>query len=377
MTGADDMNLGVSLYPDKTEFEQDKQYLEMAKRFGVTRVFMSFLQIDIQNPKKSVKRIKESARYAKAIGMEVDLDIHPMVFKYIGNDETDLSYFYEMGIHTLRLDAGYDGRTEAMMTHNPYGIHIEINMSRATHELEHILDYCPNRKQLRGSHNFYPQRYTGLSDEAFVHCSKRFLQENLHSAAFITSQDALISPWPVSEGLCTLENHRYLPLDIQLRHMKMMQLVDDVFIGNAFASEQELSSLTAVLQQPEDIIPIQLYECSAIEKKLLLDCKQEYRGDASSYVIRSTKHRMTAHKESIPALHAGEEIHKGDILLLNEQYGQYKGEIQIALCDRPGDPRINTVGKVQPEAMILVSQLRPFQAFRFQEVVDNEDIRRD
>lgn len=363
------MNLGISLYPDKTEFEQDMQYLEMAKRYGVTRVFMSFLQIDIHNPKKSVQRIKESAQYAKSIGMEVDLDIHPMIFKYLEHDETELRYFYDMGIHTLRLDAGYDGKTEAMMTQNPYGIHIEINMSRATHELERILDYCPNRKQLRGSHNFYPQRYTGLSQEAFVQNSKRYLQENLHSAAFITSQDAKISPWPVSEGLCTLEDHRYLPLDIQLRHMKMMQLVDDVFIGNAYASEQELSLATAILQEREDFIPIQVEECSEIERHLLFTCTQEYRGDASAYVIRSTKHRMFAHKEAIPPHHENKEIHKGDILMLNEGYGQYKGEIQIALCDRARDPRINVIGRVLPEAMILVSQLRPFQAFRFQEVM--------
>lgn len=366
------MHIGVSLYPDKTEFEQDKQYLEMVKRYGVTRVFMSFLQIDIENPKKSVDRIKQSAQYAKSIGMEVDLDIHPMVFKYLEHDESDIRYFYEMGIHTLRLDAGYDGKVEAMMTHNPYGIQIEINMSRDTHELERILDYCPNRKQLRGSHNFYPQRYTGLSQEAFARCSKRFLQEKLHSAAFITSQDADITPWQISEGLCTLEAHRYLPLDVQFRHMKMMQLVDDVFIGNAFASEEELASLAAILKEKEDVIPIELSDCSAIERYLLLDCLQEYRGDTSEYVIRSTKHRMSCYKKSIPAQKKPKEIHRGDILVLNEQYGQYKGELQIALFDRPSDPRINVVGRVSPDAMMLVSQLRPFQAFRFQEVTDNE-----
>lgn len=363
------MNLGISLYPDKTEFEQDQAYLHMAKSYGYTRVFMSFLQLDIQNPKRSIQRIKESARYAAEIGMDVDLDIHPMVFKYIDGDETDLHYFYEMGIHTLRLDSGYDGKTEAMMTHNPYGIRIEINMSRKTHELERIFDYRPKRSQLCGSHNFYPQRYTGIDLSTFKENSRKFRHYGIASAAFITSQEAQISPWPVSEGLCTLEEHRNVPLEYQLRHMIMMDLVDDVIIGNAYANEKELASLAQIKKEADSAcLPLILGEVSELERKILLDWKQEYRGDTSSYVIRSTKHRAKCAKDRIPANHTAKQIHRGDVLILNEAYGQYNGEVQIALCDREGDERINYVGKIPEAAWILMEELQPFQSFSFQEV---------
>ncbi len=92
------------------------------------------------------------------------------------------------------------------MTFNPYGLKIEINMSNATKYVDNILSYRPNRKQLLGSHNFYPHRYAGLSYDHFMKCSALFKEHNLETAAFINSPSATFGPWPVTEGLCTLEN---------------------------------------------------------------------------------------------------------------------------------------------------------------------------
>ena len=47
------------------------------------------------------------------------------------------------------------------MTHNPYGLKIELNMSRGQHYIDLIMDFGVNRDNLIGSHNFYPQRFTG------------------------------------------------------------------------------------------------------------------------------------------------------------------------------------------------------------------------
>ena len=49
------------------------------------------------------------------------------------------------------------------MTFNSQGLKIEINMSNDTHYIDTIMDYCPNRSQLVGCHNFYPHRFSGLS----------------------------------------------------------------------------------------------------------------------------------------------------------------------------------------------------------------------
>ena len=65
-----------------------------------------------------------------------------------------------------------------------------------------------------------------------------------------------MSPWPISEGLCTLEMHRDLPIDVQARHMKMLGMVDDWFIGNAYASDEELKAISEIYQSQIDILHI-------------------------------------------------------------------------------------------------------------------------
>ena len=58
--------------------------------------------------------------------------------------------------------------------------------------------------------------------------------------AFITSDAATFGPWPIEEGLCSLEEHRYLPIDVHAKDLFYTGLVDDVIIVDCFASEEEL-----------------------------------------------------------------------------------------------------------------------------------------
>ena len=60
-------------------------------------------------------------------------------------------------------------------------------------------------------HNFYPQQYTGLSLAHFNKCNEKMKSMHLPVAAFISSNsEGTYGPWPVNEGLCTLEMHRGL-----------------------------------------------------------------------------------------------------------------------------------------------------------------------
>lgn len=360
--------LGISLYPDKSERDQDQQYLEAAKQLGYQVVFMSFLQIDLKNPKRSIQRIKESALLARDMGFEVTLDIHPMVFQYLPSKEDDLQYFHDMGIKRLRLDSSFDARTEAMMSRNPYGIIIELNMSNDTQYLNHILDYHPDHRKLCGSHNFYPQRYTGLSKQTFITCSNRFLDAHIPTAAFLTSHEAKHTPWPVAEGLCTLELHRDLPIALQAKHMKMMGCCDTIIIANAYASLVELEKVRDSWEAPVDSLAVEFFkEATELEKALVTEQLHEYRGDTGEYVIRSSKARALYGKESFPAHVAKKAITRGDVLVLNDDFGQYKGELQIALLEREADARVNVVGRIKQEQMILLEELCPFQKFKLME----------
>ena len=203
-----------------------------------------FYQQRINNVKEIVEEFKVMLDAANAEGMEVIADLDPTVFKRLNASIHDLKLFADIGLRGIRLDMGFSGYEEAIMTYNKYGLKIELNVSNGTKYLDNILSYQPNKENLYGCHNFYPHIYTGLSYEHFIKCSKQFKDLGIRTAAFVNSPSADHGPWPVSEGLCTLEEHRNLPIVVQAKHLFATGLIDDVIIANAFASEEELKALS-------------------------------------------------------------------------------------------------------------------------------------
>ena len=57
------------------------------------------------------------------------------------------------------------------------------------------------------------------------------------------------------------------------------------------------------------------------------------------------------------------DVTRGDVIIDNNDYGQYKGELQIAIRDLPNDGRINVVGHIHPEDMALLSLIQPWHGF--------------
>lgn len=59
--------LGISIYPERSTFEKDKAYLDLAHKYGFKRVFTSLLQINDDREKvlaefKS-RRLRQPIRY--------------------------------------------------------------------------------------------------------------------------------------------------------------------------------------------------------------------------------------------------------------------------------------------------------------------------
>ncbi len=145
--------LGVSIYPERSTFEKDQAYLDLAHKYGFKRVFTSLLQIT-DDKEKVFAEFKKVVDYANSLEMEVMVDINPSLFEQLEISYDDLSFFHEMGAYGVRLDIGFTGVEEARMTRNPYNIKIEINMSGGTKYVDNIMSYSPNTENLLGSHNF-------------------------------------------------------------------------------------------------------------------------------------------------------------------------------------------------------------------------------
>lgn len=356
--------LGISLYPEKSDYEADKNYLTLAKKYGFSRIFMNLLLFKAKNVAPLVERLRKTIDYGNQLGFDTFIDVNPYTLKALKIAPKELSFFADMGVKGIRLDMGFTGKEEAEMTQNDLGLKIEINMSNDDHYLERIFDYNPNRQQLVGCHNFFPQAFTGLSVDYFVHCSKRFLERNLHTAAFVTSQVGEVGPWSLHEGLCTMEAHRHLPIENQVKHLKFLNVVDDIIIGNAYASEDELKKMSEAFYS--DVLTLSIdpeVDVTELEKEIIEETAHTYRGDRSEYMIRSSMPRFTYYTSSIPGKQSSSEIKRGDVVILNETYGQYKGEVQIALKDRPKDARVNKIGRICEADLILLDTVKPYTSF--------------
>ncbi len=238
-------------------------------------------------------------------------------------------------------------------------------MSQDTHYLETILDYRPNLNKLIGCYNFYPQEYCGLNYDYFVSCSERFKKHNIRTAAFITAETATDGPWPISDGVCTLEMHRNLKSSVQLKHFYALGLIDDIIIGNQFASEEELKMLANI--SPE-IMTFKLSNITAneLEEKILFEEQHFNRGDVNDYIIRSTQSRVKYKTIANPPHDVCEQNVKGQIVIGNDNFGQYKNELQVVKNTITDRNRRNVVATIADDELFLLDLLNSWQYFRFE-----------
>lgn len=358
--------LGISVYPNHSSVEDIKEYMTLAAKYNFKRVFTCLLSVE-DGKEKIVKDFTETISHAKSLGMEVIADVSPKVFGELEISYKDLSFFKMIGADGIRLDLGFTGSEESIMTFNPQELDIELNISSGTRYLENILSYQANPDKLLGCHNFYPHRYTGLSYDHFIETTKVYKENGIHTAAFVNSPSASIGPWPVEEGLCTLEMHREWPITTQAKHLWATDLIDDVIIANSFASEEELKALSK-------IDPYKLtFDCvieettPELERTIILDEFHFNRGDVSDYVVRSTQSRVKYKGHQFDPFNTV-DMQTGHIIVETSLYAHYAGELQIALLPMENSGKSNVVGTITDADRILLPYLRPWQKFAFNEV---------
>lgn len=356
--------LGISIYPEHSTLEKDLAYIELAGKYGFKRIFSCLLSVD--KPKEEIKK-EFTALLDKAheYGMEVIFDVSPAVFQKLGLTTDDLSFFEDIHADGIRLDEAFDGMKEAAMTYNPQNLIVELNASAPNKGLENICSYHPKMSKLQTCHNFYPQRYTGLGYDFFKTLSQNIHSLHLPVAAFVSSQQPdTFGPWPVNEGLCTLEMHRDLPAETAARHLFATGLVDDVLVANCYASEEELAALAAL--DPEVLtFKIELEkELQPVESEILYNFPHVVRGDMSEFMARSSMPRVVFANESIPAENT-RDLKRGDVIIVNDGYGRYKGELHLVLKDMPNDGRKNVLGHIPEQEFMLLDFIEPNVPFKF------------
>ena len=357
--------LGISIYPEKSSKKEILDYIDLSSEMGFSRIFSCLLSVN-----KSKDEIKkdfiEINKYAKSKGFEVIVDVAQNIFSNLGISYNNLEFFDEINADGVRLDIGFTGNEEAIMTFNKYNLKIEINMSNNVHTIDTIMDYMPNRYNLYGCHNFYPHIYSGLNLDYFIKCTERFLKYGIKTAAFVTSQNKnTFGPWPVTQGLPTLEMHRFLPLDVQIKHFLAIDCIDDILISNCYPSYEELNSLKNLdLRLITFDVEIKK-DVPEVENDILFKELHFNRGDKSENMIRSTQSRLKYKGHEFKLFNAPEIIKRGDIVIESSKYGHYAGELQIALKEMKNTGMSNVVGKVCDNEIFLLDYIKPWQKFKF------------
>mgnify|MGYP005809634451 FL=1 len=357
--------LGISIYPEKSSKKEILDYIDLSSEMGFSRIFSCLLSVN-----KSKDEIKkdfiEINKYAKSKGFEVIVDVAPNIFSNLGISYNNLEFFNEINADGVRLDIGFTGNEEAIMTFNKYNLKIEINMSNNVHTIDTIMDYMPNRYNLYGCHNFYPHIYSGLNLDYFIKCTERFLKYGIKTAAFVTSQNKnTFGPWPVTQGLPTLEMHRFLPLDVQIKHFLAIDCINDILISNCYPSYEELNSLKNLDMRLITFDVEMKKDVPEVENDILFKELHFNRGDKSENMIRSTQSRLKYKGHEFKLFNAPEIIKRGDIVIESSKYGHYAGELQIALKEMKNTGMSNVVGKVCDNEIFLLDYIKPWQKFKF------------
>ena len=312
--------------------------------------------------------------------MEVNLDVNPDCFEKLGADYNDIKVFSDLGADILRMDIPYSMDKNAVLINNPYGIRIEFNASIVNDGFVSSLKDLALNQTVLACHNFYPQRYTGMKWHKYLEANKKLKQGNIEIGAFVTSHNKnTCGVWDAKDGLCTVEKMRDMPLDAQIRMLMAAGNIDSILIGNACASVEELKLAQETIKEvkpdvnnpviqmmlkmggsmerfyPQKKIRVKLSEnITENEKDILLNFfPHNDAGDSSEWIWRSRMARFL--KKDIPyRKEEGEYFEPGTVLMVNNNYSHYAGEVQIALLPLKNDGIRNKIGILSQNEMEIL-----------------------
>ena len=357
--------LGISVYPEHSTQERDFAYMELAAKYGFSRIFTCLLSAS-SDPMVIKREFGAFLKKAHELGFEVAADTNPQVFKNLGASPENLEVFHELGLDIIRLDGHFDERQDVLITRNPYGIKIEFNGSLDT-DVERLIRHGADRRNMTICHNFYPERYTGLSQKTFDRANEKWASLGMTTAAFVSSQEEhTFGPWEVYQGLPTLEADRTLPMDAQVRHMVACEGIDDILIGNAYAAEAELAAMAGVKLTNTTVKMDPAEGLGEAERDAVFRFTHTGREDASEYLLRSSFPRLQFKNREIPFRPCDKRTFtRGDVLVVNDNLAHYRGEVEIVLTEVENDGQRNLAGRIADTDVRILDEMekRPGHAF--------------
>lgn len=371
--------LGISVYPDVSPLEDIKKYIELSSKYGFKKIFSSMFSVE-GSKEEVLDYFEELIDHAHKHEMIVDLDVNPDLFKRLDASIDDLSVFSEIGVDILRMDQSFGKDKDFELMNNKYGIDIEFNSNIKV--VDGLVKAGANPEDILVCYNFYPQRYTGFGWDVFREMSielKSYGDVNI--GAFVSSNNENThGVWDSKDGLPTVERLRYFPIDTQARILLATGLINDIIIGNAYASEDELKSLKEVYDNhsfdicneglkesiesgtftvnSSQIIQLkpELYEkVSDVEKDILYNFAPHISIERNNeFIWRSRMSRIKDERVIEPRTSDKKYFNRGDVLIVNDNYKHYAGEVEIALGKVENDGERNLVARIKEDELMML-----------------------
>ena len=393
------VTLGISVYPDIRPLDEIKDYLARAASFGYTRVFSSMFQVQ-GDSHEVLSLFSELIECAHKCGIEVSLDVNPTCLKRLGATPYDLKIFTGIDVDVLRMDGAYGTEENVAMLMNDYGIRIEYNASSLMPDtIEELIRHGIDKKRILACHNFYPQRYTGLRWSRFLSVNERLSRLGIPIGAFVSShaKDSH-GVWDPPCGLPTVERLRDMEPDLQARIL-MAAGTTDIFFGNAYATDEELSSLAEavapftpkflseahehdlrdsvfidfehILESAVRVRVETIEGVTDVEREILFGFFPHVDfGDSSEWIWRSRLPRVYYQNRTIEVRDVGNaEFTCGDVVIVNDRYKHYAGEVQVVMEPMPNDGIRNLVGRISPDEMYVLDAVKDGDAVVFVPVI--------
>ena len=331
-------NLGYSLY--LSTFATQCPTLRGLADSGAP-VFLS-LHISEEFDASFCARAEEACHALADMGYRIIADVSVKTVAQFGcADLTELAE--KLRLWALRIDYGFSvSEIQAMAEKMP----IVLNASTTTVEAARAI--AAKGGCVMAMHNFYPRPETGLDEDYFREITESLRQAGLKVLAFIPG-DAR-KRGPVFEGLPTLEAHRHILPSAAFADLALNYGLEAIFVGDPGISRTEIDridrfcregilSIPCEIQDPWQYLYDQVFTCRIDSPKRLVRF-QESR-------IYSCQGPTTEPANCVPRT-------RGSLTIDNLRYGRYSGEIMLIRSDLPADDRVNVIGHVPENALLLL-----------------------
>ena len=332
---------GFSLY--LSTFEDQRKSLDLWAGTGAP-IFLS-LHISEEFDATYCQRAREICHLLAVFGFRTIADVSVKTLQQFGCESlTELAK--DLKLWGLRIDYGF-GAAEIgeMATQMP------IVLNASTTSPEDARRIAARGKEVFALHNFYPRPETGLDEDLLMQTTNRLKEAGLSVQCFIPGDTLLRGP--LHEGLPTLEMHRHCLPSAAFVDMALRFGMDDIFLADPGLSEKEQERIATFCRDGVICVPAKLDEAWRHLYGKVFTC----RIDSPRWLIRFQESRTYSCQGDIVEPGNCTSRRRGVITVDNKHYGRYSGELMLMREDLPADERVNVIGQVPENALLLVDRI--------------------